>query len=376
MKHGMFIPALCILSLISGCGHSVLVESEVTGFAIKVPIGEGGSLGVTLGSSKLTTATVRGGTTLETTSSAGGGIFSGDGGLNRITTFKTNAQLNEGNLRDVLLSDKVPDEAKVILASNLCIAAKAPKVAQTVLQTPTTTIHTGEATASNSVASLNRISGLDKVVDTVPAVVGVIPETVKPVVDGAVTVTTNVVDEVIGTVTEITGQVTDSANNLVDDASKVVKDIKWITIFKALGVAALAILATWFMYFKVFAKSGGCSPRPAPVFQPVDPDQIVDPPEDPPTPPVDDPPSSPPPEPEVQQEQPVKKKEEETVGENQSEQPKDPWYKKVITFFSVCYALFLRIPPETRAKLLNTIKTFVTEWIKKKREEKKCKESK
>ncbi len=375
MKHGMFIPALCILSLISGCGHSVLVESEVTGFAIKVPIGEGGSLGVTLGSSKLTTATVRGGTTLETTSSAGGGIFSGDGGLNRITTFKTNAQLNEGNLRDVLLSDKVPDEAKVILASNLCIAAKAPKVAQTVLQTPTTTIHTGEATASNSVASLNRISGLDKVVDTVPAVVGVIPETVKPVVDGAVTVTTNVVDEVIGTVTEITGQVTDSANNLVDDASKVVKDIKWITIFKGVALAALAILALWFMYFKMFAKSA-TSARPAPVFRPVDPDQIVDtPPEDPPTP--TDTPEEPPTEPPAEAPKPIKKKEEETVEGNQSEQqPKVPWYKKVITFFSVCYALFLRIPPETRAKILNSIKTFVTEWIQKKREEKKNKESK
>ena len=75
MKHGRLLMILCILSFINGCGHSVLVESDITGFAVRVPVAEGGHFGIILGSSKITTATVRGGTTLETTSSAGGGIF-------------------------------------------------------------------------------------------------------------------------------------------------------------------------------------------------------------------------------------------------------------------------------------------------------------
>ena len=380
-KHGKVCLLLCVLTLLCGCGHSVLVESEVTGFAVRVPILEAGNLGVTLGSAKLTTATIRGGTTLETTSSSGGGIFSGDGGVNRITTFKTNAQLNEGNLKEVMLSTNVPDAAKIMLASNLCSAAKAPKVAQTVLQTPTTTIHTGEATISNSVEALNRVSGLDKVVETIPEVVkpvvNVIPETVHPVTDTVTNITTGLVDSVIGGVTEITGQVNETVTETSNDLSKIFKDLKWATLFKWIGLIIAAALSGWLVYIKV-SKKGGCSSvRPAPVFQPVDPDNIEDTPVEPESPvesqdelPLEFPKpakeNTPSPKP--------KKEEEPTKKDEQPSEPKTPWYKKVITFFSVLWALFMRIPPEQRKRGFEFVKTLVKDWIAKKRAEKQAKQ--
>ena len=386
-KHGKLLSIFCVLALISGCGHSVLVESEVTGFAIKVPIGEGGSLGVTLGSAKLTTATIRGGTTLETTSCAGGGIFSGDGGLNRITTFKTNAQLNEGNLRDVMLSENVPDEAKVVLASNLCIAAKAPKVAQTVLQTPTTTIHTGEATVSNNVPAVNHVSGVDKIVETLPAVVtpvvNVIPNTVQPVTDTVSNVSTGIVNSVIDGVTTITDQVNHSVTDIVDDTANAVKDIKWMTLIKWLGLIIFAAIAGYFGWTKLGSRKPRNS-RPAHVMVPVDPDAL--PPE------VEkevvsaakevqdelplDYPESPVEPPEEPIEPPPKKEDETAPTEEKEEEPKTPWYKKVITFFSICYSLFMKIPADKRKRLYEMIKQFVTEWIKKKKAEKQSQQKK
>ena len=384
-KHGKLLLIFCVLALISGCGHSVLVESEVTGFAIKVPIGEGGSLGVTLGSAKLTTATIRGGTTLETTSCAGGGIFSGDGGLNRITTFKTNAQLNEGNLRDVMMSENVPDEAKIVLASNLCVAAKAPKVAQTVLQTPTTTIHTGEAAMSNSVAALNHVSGVDKIVETLPSVVtpivNVVPATVHPVTDTVANVTTGVVNSVINGVTTITDQVNDSVTGIVDDTADAIKDVKWTALIKWLGLIIVTLIAGYFGWTKLGSRKPRNS-KPSHVMVPVDPDALppevgkeIDdamkdvqdelPLEFPEQPSEPDPPAEPP-----------KKEDEPAPEEKKDEQPKTPWYKKVITFFTVCYQLFMKIPPEKRQKLYAIIKKFVMDLIAKKKAEKLAQQKK
>lgn len=363
MKHGRILLAICILSLLNGCGHSVLVESDITGLAVRVPIGDGGHVGFILGSSKTTTATIRGGTTLESTTSAGGGIFSGDGGVNRITTFKTNAQLNEGNLRDVMMCENVPAEAKVALASNLCNAAKAPKVAQTVLQTPSTTIHTGEATVSNNVVSLNRISGVDKIASVVPSVVTPVTDTISNVSTGIVN---NAVNTVVGTVTEITDQVTDGVTDTINDTAKIVNDAKWMTLIKWLGVIIVAILTVWFGKSRgIFGRSDKNSdgPRPNPVMKPVDPDNVISEEEQTPT---EEQPAEPTPQP---------KKEEEQEAEVKKEEPKTPWYKKVITFFSVLWALFMKIPPEKRKQGFDFLKKLAKEWIEKRRAEKKAKKT-
>lgn len=373
MKHGRIILAICILSLLNGCGHSVLVESEITGLALRVPIGEAGHLGFILGSTKTTTATVRGGTTLETTSSSGGGIFSGDGGINRITTFKTNAQLNEGNLRDVLMCENVPDEAKVALASNLCNAAKAPKVAPTVLQTPSTTIHTGEAALTNDVDALNRISGVDKIVSVVPSVVTPVTDTISNVSTGIVN---NAVNTVIGTVTEITDQVTDGVTDTINDTAKIVNDAKWMTLIKWLGLIVLSVLTIWFGKSRgLFGRSDKNSdgPRPNPVMKPVDPDNVVsedehhdESPSEEEQAPTEEQPAEPTPQP---------KKEEEQEAEVKKEESKTPWYKKVITFFSVLWALFMKIPPEKRKQGFDFLKKLAKEWIEKKRAEKQAKKT-
>ena len=373
MKHGHIAWIFCILALLSGCGHSVLIESEITGIALRVPIGEAGHLGFILGSTKTTTATVRGGTTLETTSSSGGGIFSGDGGINRITTFKTNAQLNEGNLRDVLVSDNVPAEAKVALASNLCVAAKAPKVAPTVLQTPSTTIHTGEATLTNDVGALNRISGVDKLVNTIPSVVTPVTDTISNVSTGIVN---NAVNGVIGTVTEITGQVTDGVTETISDTAKIVNDTKWMTLIKWLGIIIVSVLTIWYGKSKgLFGKSSkgnSDDPRPNPVMRPVDPDKVVT---DEGSPPVKPTPVDNTPPAETASPPPKKEEEKKSEVKKEEEPPKTPWYKKVITFFSVLWALFMRIPPEKRKQGFDFLKKLAKEWIEKKRAEKKVKKS-
>ena len=103
MKHGHLFIWITLFALLCGCGHNVYLEREITGLGFIVPVGDS-ALGLTIGSVKTVSATVRGGTSLETTSSVGGGLFSGSGAESRITTFKTNQQLNEGNLKEVLLS--------------------------------------------------------------------------------------------------------------------------------------------------------------------------------------------------------------------------------------------------------------------------------
>lgn len=217
MKHGYLFLLLVLLLTMCGCGHSVLLETEVTGIGFYVPVGEGATLGMVIGNAKSTTATVRGGTTLETTTSASGGIFAGEGGVNKITTFKTNQQLNEGNFKEVMLSPEVPTEAKIILASNMVTAAKSPKVAQTVLQTKTTSIHTGEATATNGVIPIVQTpTGLDKVMDTIPQVV-------VPVIHD----TTDIVNNTVNKAEDAISGTSATASKTFLDFFRPLKGIRW-----------------------------------------------------------------------------------------------------------------------------------------------------
>lgn len=333
MKQLFFL--FCMVSLvmlISGCGHGMLIESETTGFSISIPVGESTPLNITVGMTKTTTATVRGGTTVETTSVAGGGIFSGDAGIGKKTTMRTNAQLNEGNLRKVMTSPDCPPEAKIILASNLVNAAAAPTTDPMVVQTTTATVNTGpESIMSNTVHKLDRVSGVDKIVETVPQVTTPIVENVAGVVSNAVNATTTV------------------TTSLFDKLADMCRSIKWSFLFKALcAIASVVGLWLWLNKDKKV--------KPLPVLSEVDPN-------------LGNSPSMPHHKPtnsgssdfiDVPKVEPYK------PNKNKPQPPKKGIWATIFSTIGVIINLILRIPPETRKKIVETVKN----WFKKKKSSK------
>ena len=248
MKIGNLVLLLLFMLLFCGCGHTMLIESEITGLSVSVPIGESSPVNITLGMSKTVTAAVRGGTTVETTSVAGGGIFSGDAGIGKKTTLKTNAQLNEGNLVKVMTSSGCPNEAKNMLASNMCAAAQAPIAEPMVIQTQTATVNTGvESVTSNAVSRINRVSGIDKIIDTVPSIT-------TPIIDGAVTAVTTTVQAA-----------EDTTIGLFDKFADMCRSIKWTVFFKALCAIA-SVVGLW-----LWLNRGSKKTKPLPVLEEVDP---------------------------------------------------------------------------------------------------------
>ena len=113
MKHRIFLAGFFLL--LAGCGHNMFVERERTGFAMAIPIGENAEVGITIGTEKSVIATVRGGASFETSSSNGGGIMSGSGGQSKITQFKSNIQLNEGNLVEIFTSPDLRSSASLLV---------------------------------------------------------------------------------------------------------------------------------------------------------------------------------------------------------------------------------------------------------------------
>ena len=117
MKHALRL--IVMVSLISGCGHNRFNEYRSTGLTAVIPFGDMGSLGVGIGSTEYTTAMIRGGSSFSTETAAGAGLLSGAAGSSRITTFKSNTQLNEGNLVKALSASNISEDVKVELASVL-----------------------------------------------------------------------------------------------------------------------------------------------------------------------------------------------------------------------------------------------------------------
>ena len=241
----LFVYLLCAFGV--GCGHNIYRENEITGFSLTIPMGNGDHIGLRVGASKQVTATVRGGASFETTSSNSGGLFSGAGGQSKITQFKSNVQLNEGNLTEVLCSTNVPESVKIMLASNLCVAASAPYFPGSVLQTKESTIHIGRAAIlSNSVERIqSEPQGVDRIVDRVADIVGT------NVVNDALNTTGSVVHDVTnpmeGTVSEVKETV-QSVENTVTKSLSTLKDVMWrlvfVVIITVLIVSMIAIICS------------------------------------------------------------------------------------------------------------------------------------
>ena len=150
---GALIFLLVLLTICSGCGHSMLVMNKNVGLLLRIPVGEANYVGFGIGSTESTVAAVRGGTSFESTTSAGGGFFSGTGAQNNITCFRSNLQFNEGNLRDAFVSPDIPMEVKLKLAEGVIEGAKAPKFPDHIVTTRDATMQLGDkAVTSNAVA--------------------------------------------------------------------------------------------------------------------------------------------------------------------------------------------------------------------------------
>lgn len=336
IKHVWLCLLLLLLGLVCGCGHGILIESKLTGLGVIVPIGDGQTVGVVIGSMESTTATVRGGTTVETTSVAGGGIFSGEGGVNHVTKMKTNAQLNEGNMRDVLVSPDCPESVKVELAKNLHASVTAPETPPTVVQAQTAAIHSGTeaVTSSNCVPIINRIAGIDNLINQT--------------VEGVTAVTEQVTDSVTGITNNTINTVQEGTTSMFDSITKWLKNIKWAAVFQAIILGLIGLFAYYFFKGNKSIKS--------PVLRNADPNKIN------PTngdTPIDPEKSEPVGEPEIVA-PPEEEKKEETKP------TKKKWYQYIFGILTGIVQFILRMPKDKRKQYWEKIKKFLSKKKNKK----------
>ena len=228
------------LILITGCGHNRVNMHSTFGPSVAIPCGDLGSIVVSIGSSKTTSAMVRGGSSFTTESAEGGGLLSTSGGTTTISTFKSNTQLNEGNLVKVLTSTNVPDRAKIAIASRLSKGMTAPGF---------------EPAAMGTREGMMYVHGCDKQLDFPfnPTGVDKIADMVSDVVDDVKEISKDVVDRPLDTLDNTVEKVADGTANISRNAALV-------TIFGLLA-SMLAVLAT----FKKNKTPSTGSPPPSPV---------------------------------------------------------------------------------------------------------------
>lgn len=234
MRIHLIVAALVV---VAGCGHNRVNMHSTFGPSVSIPCGDLGSVVVSIGSSKTTSAMVRGGSSFTTESAEGGGLLSTAGGTTTISTFKSNTQLNEGNLVKVLTSTNVPDKAKIAIAEKLSKGMMAPGF---------------EPAAMGTREGMMYVHGYDKQLDFSFNPTGV---------DKIADMTKDVVDDVKDMAKDVIDRPLDSLDNTVeevaDGTAKISRNAALVTIFGLLA-SMLAVLAT----FKKNKTPSTGSPRP------------------------------------------------------------------------------------------------------------------
>ena len=188
------LTALAALTLVLGCGHNRVNMHSTFGPAVSFPLGDLGQLTVSIGSSKTTSAMVRGGSSFTTESTEGGGLLSTAAGTTTISTFKSNTQLNEGNLVKVLTSSNVPDKAKIELAETLSKGVLAPSFEPAAMATREGMMYTHGF--NKQIDYPFKSTGVDKIAETVTDVVEDTKEVVEDAIDRPLDSLDNTVQEV------------------------------------------------------------------------------------------------------------------------------------------------------------------------------------
>lgn len=317
-KELLLISALVIFT---GCGHNRFNEYRSTGLSTVIPLGDIGSLGVGIGSTEYTTAMIRGGSSFSTETAAGAGLLSGAAGSSRITTFKANTQLNEGNLAKALYASNVSEDVKIELAKGLAREMGAPDIAPSVLQTREAVIYSNGET--NEFTYPFKPTGVDKVVED-------ITDTVKDTVGDITDAASNVVSNV-----------TDSVDNSIDSVVETTHNLTKAQAWAALG---LAILAGIVMFLKFFsAKSDTGCPHPCETDE-IQPPQID--PEDP-----NDPPK---------QEEPAQQDQTEAQPQQEQNQDKRSTFERGIDAVMSVLDVFSKLPKKQKQILMDSAKTVST----------------
>lgn len=232
-----FLLVLCT-TLLTGCGHNMYFENETTGLCLRIPVAEGADLGLMIGSTKSVTATVRGGTSFTTESSNGAGILSGDAGIAKITQFKSNTQINEGNIVKVLADTNVPEQVKIELVKQLDFKASAPDFKPSILQTRSSLVASSGADVSN-VKPFNS-TGVDKIVEIIPDVTTPVVNTVKEITTTTIDATANVANTAIENTADVATSVGD---HVVATTTNIVRIFRLIlTIFIVSGILSVWML--------------------------------------------------------------------------------------------------------------------------------------
>lgn len=126
MKYLKFLCGLILCFLCCSCGHNITHTDRGTGLVARIPLPDGSSLiDLKVGKIDSTTTVLRGGSTYDSAASTGGSLFGTMGTSDRIQV-STIPQLNEGNIREILIDKNTPKEVKIALIQYL-IKQKAPK---------------------------------------------------------------------------------------------------------------------------------------------------------------------------------------------------------------------------------------------------------
>lgn len=216
---------LGLLFFVTGCGHTLYHKVEGTGVYARIPLPNGGSLiEVAGGDINITSATLRGGATLDQNASKGGTL--GSVSIARHTYLSTEPAMNEGNIRDVLMSKDTDSKTKQLIAEYLISRKQdvAPSASVTSVNS---------ASATGNKESIPHVkptkTGFDNAVDKVTQVA---PQVVKPIVQNTKQA-----------VTHISDNVESSTNNVVNSFWD---NIKSIIIWIVLGIFIIAAVLIFF----------------------------------------------------------------------------------------------------------------------------------
>lgn len=106
------IIAMFIVFMVTGCGHNIASQSKGIGVNVSWN-GDSYVPNVKLGYWDQNTAVVRGNTTFTSSTATGGGILNGEGGTSQTLQLSTGTQVNEGNIKDILMSPDIDTAAKI-----------------------------------------------------------------------------------------------------------------------------------------------------------------------------------------------------------------------------------------------------------------------
>jgi hypothetical protein len=190
LKNSLFLFGLLFtLYFISGCGHTMYHKVEGTGIYGRIPTPNGSSLiEVAIGDMNITSGILRGGATLDENTSKGGTF--GTVSIGRHTHLSTTPAMNEGNIRDVLISQHTDDKTKQLIAEYLITRGQNVAPASAV-----TAVNAGAATGDKS--SIPEVkptkTGLDNVVEKVADVA---PKVVTPIAENTAKTVIEISDDI------------------------------------------------------------------------------------------------------------------------------------------------------------------------------------